>query len=255
MADANLREARAHCKRCGNEFSYPVARGTTRAYCGKDCSSAAQRDAYAERMARTECSVAGCDKPMQSFKSGLCTMHLARVRRRGSLDRKQWPTLIDHSAGYKLLLAPHHPISTPGQQSRVYEHRAVFYAHYGEGPFRCHWCSAERNWEDMHVDHLDDDKTNNDISNLVASCPECNQQRGYWKAKRTLRQRRSRKITWQGRTQPLPDWAEELGIPVNALKQRLKAGWTVHRAFTEPRGCFGPRTLGHWEPAKVKQVA
>lgn len=132
MAEANVREACALCKRCGTEFSYPIARGTTRYYCGKQCSAAAQSDLLRERMARTECCVPGCGKPLQSIKHKLCSMHFARLRRNGTLERKQWPELIDHSAGYKLLLAPHHPIATPGQPSRVYEHRAVFYAHNGE---------------------------------------------------------------------------------------------------------------------------
>lgn len=140
-----------------------------------------------------------------------------------------------------MLYAPKHPVGTVGQQSRVYEHRAVYHAEHGEGPFSCNWCGVEVTWQTMHVDHVDDDKANNDPSNLVASCPTCNQGRGKVKQRRNLRQRVSPKITWRGRTQTVCDWADEIGLTASALKQRLRAGWDTTRAMTEPRGRFGPK--------------
>lgn len=51
-----------------------------------------------------------------------------------------------------------------------------------------------------------------------------------------LRQVRNRRVTkrleWNGRTQPLIDWAEELGLPYDTLKQRIRLGWTPERALT-----------------------
>lgn len=47
--------------------------------------------------------------------------------------------------------------------------------------------------------------------------------------------RNNRLITYQGRTQCLTDWAEELGIGVHTLLHRLgKLGWSVEDAFTTP---------------------
>ncbi len=54
--------------------------------------------------------------------------------------------------------------------------------------------------------------------------------------RRNCRNRRSNKlITWQGRTQCMADWAEELGLTQATLKQRIKCGWPVERALTTPQ--------------------
>lgn len=190
------------------------------------------------------CQAEGCDKPPRSGYATHCETHYYQIRRNGYLGPKRLPPpprLSDHTGGYKLLYAPKHPLATRRQQSRVYEHRAVYYEHHGEGPFKCVHCRATVTWKTMHVDHLDDDPTNNDIGNLGASCPTCNQRRGHWKMKRAIRDRVSRKITWRGRTQTLCDWAVELGFSHSMLKQRLTAGWSLDRAMTEPRGKFGPK--------------
>ncbi|WP_374712976.1 hypothetical protein [Symbiobacterium terraclitae] len=47
--------------------------------------------------------------------------------------------------------------------------------------------------------------------------------------------RRSKLVTFRGRTMTLKDWAEELGLPYHLLQVRLtKYGWSVERAFTTP---------------------
>ena len=43
-------------------------------------------------------------------------------------------------------------------------------------------------------------------------------------------------ITWNGKTQSMADWADEIGFEVDTLKSRLLRGWSVERAFTEPLG-------------------
>jgi hypothetical protein len=46
-----------------------------------------------------------------------------------------------------------------------------------------------------------------------------------------------RLITWQGKTQNLKAWSEELGIPYYCLRSRLNClRWTVQKAFTTPYG-------------------
>jgi hypothetical protein len=44
----------------------------------------------------------------------------------------------------------------------------------------------------------------------------------------------NRLLTFDGRTMTTADWARESGISRHALFQRLKAGWSVERALTEP---------------------
>ena len=41
-------------------------------------------------------------------------------------------------------------------------------------------------------------------------------------------------ITFNGRTQILKDWADELNIKRQTLERRLKKGWSIDEAFTQP---------------------
>ena len=45
----------------------------------------------------------------------------------------------------------------------------------------------------------------------------------------------SRMITYNGKTQCLKDWSEELGIKYSILQNRLNSGWSVDKAFTTPK--------------------
>jgi lambda repressor-like predicted transcriptional regulator len=44
---------------------------------------------------------------------------------------------------------------------------------------------------------------------------------------------RARKLTFQGRTLSLADWARETDIPYRTLRARLEAGWPMKRVLTE----------------------
>ena len=73
---------------------------------------------------------------------------------------------------------PGHPVAHADGRVRV--HRANLYDAIGSGPHSCHWCGCQVDWfegTELHADHLDGDTWNNDISNLVASCPPCNRKR------------------------------------------------------------------------------
>lgn len=54
-----------------------------------------------------------------------------------------------------------------------------------------------------------------------------------WKEQANNR-RSSKIITFNGKTQTLKQWADELGFPSDALGHRLYAGWDIERALTEP---------------------
>lgn len=47
------------------------------------------------------------------------------------------------------------------------------------------------------------------------------------------------KITFNGRTLGMKQWAEELGIPRTTLYNRLKRGWSVEKTLTTPIGGMG----------------
>lgn len=193
--------------------------------------------------AKRFCAVPGCEKPARSRSSGICEMHYYRQRRTGRLDLvpRARPETTAHTGGYLLLLAPGHPLETPGGNGRVYEHRTVYHAEHGEGPFRCHWCGKLVTWGDMHVDHLNDQPDDNRLENLVASCPACNQKRGVPKM-RQVKRKSGRLLTAHGKTMCVSEWARELGVSRAALQYRLENGWSVERALSEPRGKYGPKS-------------
>lgn len=53
----------------------------------------------------------------------------------------------------------------------------------------------------------------------------------------------SRVVTFRGETLHLCEWARRLGVPHGRLVGRLKGGWDIERALTEPeRAAFRPTT-------------
>lgn len=191
-----------------------------------------------------DCSVDGCDRLATRVGAGLCEMHYARLRRRGSFrtqaeEAGKRPDLR-HCHGYILEHLPHHPLATNGQRSRIYQHRAVYFEAHGVGPFQCHVCGSQVTWDMMHVDHLDDDKSNNDIANLAAACPTCNQARAKEKVARASRQRATQVFEHDGLRLTAQQWADRVGISRNALLWRLRNGWPLEVALSAKRGRFGP---------------
>lgn len=186
-----------------------------------------------------KCKVDGCDMVANRTGAEMCEKHYMRQRRNGSTKTQyeRAEEFFEQSGGYLLVKAKGHPRSIDGR--RAYAHRVAFSDANGEGPFKCHWCGVTVTWADMHVDHLDDDKHNNDPRNLVASCPVCNQQRGHHKQVATNRAKTG--LTYGGETLTLNEWAAKIGVSRQSLIYRLKAGWPLERALTEGRGVTGPR--------------
>jgi hypothetical protein len=180
------------------------------------------------------CTAEGCSSPADT--RGFCRLHYGRWWRKGSVEDFKAKAELPHSGGYVMEHWPGHPLAT-GRY--VYQHRRVYFDAHGSGPFKCHWCGAAQTWETMHVDHLDDVKDHNDASNLVASCPRCNQWRAHDRAV-AARRSRGRMITAFGLTRCIAEWARDIGISAQALQFRLNKGWPTERALTEKRGKFGP---------------
>lgn len=194
-----------------------------------------------------KCVVEGCYKPIRSGKCLYCEMHYGRLRRNGTLELKQVQKLeYLHSNGYVRVYVPGHRLLFTHVGNYEYKHRVVYFNQHGAGPFTCHWCSAVITWNDMHIDHVDSNKTNNDISNLVAACARCNQSRGIPKMRKTMNDRYATRLTFNGETQSARTWAERLGITTQSLKWRIEHKWDAERIYTERRGNFGPQQ-------KVKQ--
>lgn len=84
--------------------------------------------------------------------------------------------------GYRLVYRPSHPLAN--RWGTVPEHRAVLYDAIGPGNHQCHWCARPITWDNRQIsfkvnaDHVDGDRRNNVIENLVPACMECNTRRG-----------------------------------------------------------------------------
>lgn len=195
-----------------------------------------------DKIRHERCTVGGCNMLPRSLYSPYCEMHYGRLRRNGTLlnVRKPPSPKLEHSHGY--ITVPHngHPVSTGKVHKREYQHRIVYYDEHGAGPFHCHWCNKAVTWDDLHVDHLNDDKQDNRPENLVASCPICNQKRGHHKMIARMRELKAIWIEFRGERKTLKEWSDHLGISRSALRTRLTR-WPLERALTEPRGRFGPQ--------------
>lgn len=179
----------------------------------------------------SRCLVRGCPKQARTRHGTTCEMHYYRRRRTGLIFKPRRRTRTQH--GYIRVAAPGHPLRQGRHHASEYEHRIVFYDAHGVGPFACHVCSATIDWDTMHVDHLDGDRSNNAIENLAPACPACNQARGA--------KRRGHVVSFAGFTGNAREWAERIGISRTSLVARLRSGWPLERALTEPRGVTGPR--------------
>ena len=183
------------------------------------------------------CEAPGCNRPARSGRAKYCEMHYYRLRRRGELTLRDPKPFIGHSGGYIQERAPEHPLAR-GSYPYVFQHRKVYYDHHGAGPFCCHHCGVSVTWETLHIDHLDDDPKNNDLSNLAASCPKCNQARGWHKMRESMRAK-FRTITHNGETLAVSEWSERTGIGRTTIQNRLKKGWSIARALSAPIGPTG----------------
>ncbi len=95
-------------------------------------------------------------------------------------------------------------------------------------------CAAWHEFEHFYIDMGDRPAgTSLDRINVDEGyCPEnCR-----W-ASATVQQRNRRDaimVEWRGKTKNIHDWAEQLGLVMSTLKNRLGAGWSVEEAFTTP---------------------
>lgn len=130
-------------------------------------------------MAHRTCVVQDCDRP-SGFSNGMCKKHYTRWKRHGD------PLVVlkppAKAGAYRSILLPSHPLALADGRVRV--HRQVLYDAIGAGIHHCHWCGARVEWRigpavrgSLVVDHVDGDRGNNDLANLVPACTRCNTQR------------------------------------------------------------------------------
>ncbi len=179
MAEDRNGEQRARCVACSEYFAYRSASDRKRRFCSIPECRANRLRTLAGGTAM--CVVEGCPNE-RSYASGLCNSCYYRQRRTGTTERRVFAYRSRHSSGYICIYQPDHPLAVQG---RVFEHRKVLFDSLGPGPHPCHWCQRLVDWIKgrcidgaLVPDHLDGNKANNALSNLVPSCNPCNSRRG-----------------------------------------------------------------------------
>jgi 5-methylcytosine-specific restriction endonuclease McrA len=165
------------------------------------------------------CDVDGCEKPARSGSAAYCKMHYHRMYRYGTLERTTKANRYIGRDGYVYI----------GAQR---EHRIVYRNHHGDRVPPCWGCGKPLSWDmgkGMHIDHINEDRTDNRISNLRASCYQCNVQRS---ARHNVY-----RLTVGGVTKPLPEWMSDPRVSVRAetVRNRIRRGWTDEDALFRPR--------------------
>lgn len=181
------------------------------------------------------CFIDDCDRETMYKKRDLCQMHYFRFMRNGTYD-----TVItrkyrrSNPKGYQLLFEPNHVLSQSG--GYVYEHRYVLYNYRGIFIKNCDKCGKDWSWDDIyksHVDHIDEDVTNNNIHNLRPLCNACNTSRG---KKPCHELDHCHAIEYKGVTKTPSAWSRESFVSVcgHSIKRRIDSGWTVEDALKKP---------------------
>jgi hypothetical protein len=180
---------RRPCVRCGIIWERKYGSSREQKYCSKECRAATAND---NRLARKRkdfppCKHIGCNRKASRVESGLCEACYYQKRRTGSLDRVLRIGRTVNKQGYVSICDPTHPLFSKTQRY-VIEHRKVIYDSMNGADPNCYWCGVQLKWRYIDVngkkktsvviDHLNENKSDNRVSNLVASCNNCNRARG-----------------------------------------------------------------------------
>lgn len=148
-----------------------------------------------EKKPKELCIISGCKRYRVSKQ--MCQAHYRRFKIHG--DPLSHIPIIDgtgfiKSHRYRKITDRNHPLAD--NEGRVYEHRHKLYGYIGDGTHTCNWCDKEIRWLKEYskntyhfyltVDHLDFDRHNNNLDNLVPACFECNSKRWRWNTEEVM---------------------------------------------------------------------
>lgn len=179
-----------------------------------------------------KCKIIGCQKDAAYKSDQVCQMHYFRFMRNGTYDtvRKRAYRYVN-PAGYHAIYEPDHPLAQQG--GYVYEHRFYLFNEKGYSIKECEMCGVTWSWGDIcssHVDHIDEDKSNNKPSNLRPLCNSCNTKRtkiNYSKLKGCS------SITFEGKTMTATEWSrdERVSVSGSTIKRRLASGMDIKKSL------------------------
>jgi hypothetical protein len=115
-----------------------------------------------------------------------------------------------------------------GIVQRCNDANAPIYKYYGARGIRCLWSCYEdfkRDMEPTYEDNLSIGRIDNDGHYCKENCQ--------WETRAQQARNYSRNVflTWNGKTQCVTDWGNELGIDHKTISKRLKLGWSVNDAL------------------------
>lgn len=190
-----------------------------------------------------KCSVAGCDRDAQYKEKRLCQKHYFRLRRNGDfelqLDKKRRELGFSRvyrvtmpGKGYQRVYEPSHPLAD--KSGYVSEHRKVVYDRYGMELPDCEICGKPTHWDTCHIDHKDNDVTNNQEDNLRPLCRACNTFRDY-PEQYTISGHYQ--ITFDGKTMTPTEWSRDPRVSVShrTIVLRKKRGMSDFDALFSPK--------------------
>lgn len=178
-----------------------------------------------------KCRVDGCESGAKYKDAQLCQKHYFRLRRSGTTELAQRVAKYRQSnpAGYQWIHEPDHPLrhKTTGY---VAEHRFVLYEKIGDREFSCELCGKPLTWETCHVDHIDDDVTNNSVGNLRPTCSTCNTRRG---RRDPTEYEWAHVLEFDGIRKTAAEWARDPRVAVSRAQiiNRKRSGMTDEEAL------------------------
>jgi len=146
--------------------------------------------------------------------------------------------------GYHKVYEPDCPISE--KSGYIFEHRYIVYQKMGSLLGVCRKCNKDIDWSTVHIDHINNDKTDNRIENLRPLCRACNVMRGH--AIGTKSNIYSNILTINGISKSAREWSVQDGVSVRleTILRRKKAGYSDYYAV------FGKKRTHHnTNPKKV----
>lgn len=196
------------CGVCGNDFWVMPSRVGQKRFCGPECSAIGRSRVARERKNKPPTTGRKCDPGCECNRHNreIIKINVARRQAKGSYSHPIGCTCGVHSEesaikrsisrrgkrtneipavgryiskGYVVLTGLQDYVLSD-KNGHLTEHRKVLFDSIGLGDHPCHWCGKLVNWQTedfnykLHVDHLNEDKIDNRIENLVPSCFVCN---------------------------------------------------------------------------------
>lgn len=199
------------------------------------------------------CKVDDCGRIATYKSQQVCQKHYFRFMRNGHYglkDHRKEGTprarkyrYTEKTRGYCSVYEPGHPLSSA--DGMVREHRFVYYENVDKNPTSCEICKRAIHWKNLHIDHMDNNPSNNSPENLRALCRGCNVYRD-----RPLTSGCKYIFTINGVSMSAHAWASREDVfvaGVTIVRRRLKYGWDDEKCV------YAPRVTHHSTTTKVPE--